>query len=143
MTNTPTPPRSRIRSVIPNRICTKPESKAKENMPGLNADNFLGLLERKTKNTTKEIETEIKKICMFVRRGELSASPCRRDNRNGENIHYQCEKESQHSILHSESPLHDLQSWSAQSPSSIAMQPQPHEHIQPTGSQPLPPSARV
>jgi hypothetical protein len=76
MTNTPTPPRSRIRSVIPNRICTKPESKAKENMPGLNADNFLGLLERKTKNTTMEIETEIKKICMFVRRGELSASPC-------------------------------------------------------------------
>lgn len=76
MANIPTPPRSKIRSFIPNRTCTKPESKAKEKIEGVNTDIFFENFARKTKNTTTGIETEINKICRFVKRDESSASPC-------------------------------------------------------------------
>tara|TARA_B100001778_G_scaffold217630_1_gene180333 strand:- start:280 stop:600 length:321 start_codon:yes stop_codon:yes gene_type:complete len=57
-------------------MCTKPESNAKEKIDGVKTDNLLGNFVRNTKKTIVEIETEIKKICMFVRREELSESPC-------------------------------------------------------------------
>ena len=47
----------------------------KKKIEGVNNDNFIGIFARNAKNTIVEIETEIKRICMFVKKGEFSASP--------------------------------------------------------------------
>ena len=76
MANTPPPPRSKVRSLIPNRMCTKPVNNASEKMEGVNTDNFSEYFFRSIKNTTTEIETEINKICILLKTEEASASPC-------------------------------------------------------------------